>query len=405
MDRVLVFAIIVIAAKVLVMPLPAQATTNDSKAPIVQLRTNCTEAGSALNNCFTSFSSLLPWIWGTRHPSINDPLLVEIGPGTFDVQTMLCNSAAGQVTFRGAGRESTTLTSSNESVIGVSNCGKLAFENLSIKGTTWGVEWSGGGESVWTNVELEAPSMAWYDSLNSGVCAAGQGGKHYWFSSTIRISRTGSVYPGVGVPAYYSICGESWFWGSEIANLNINTTSGAAGARRGILAVGAGTSVHFYGGNIRLVSDEVASPSQMIGVQVAQGASVHIHGTGIDVEATGDVPIVVLKAGPLLGFSSGGEIHANGASYSLRTGTGGTISRVNSDITGHIHAPYVWEHIPNTDGNPDTIDTNFTSANGADQTIVTVGTNDGHPHSAVYSSTCPLNARWYDQVDKLCRGK
>ena len=76
-----------------------------------------------------------------------------------------------------------------------------------------------------------------------------------------------------------------------------------------------------------------------------------------------------------------------------------------SNNGGHVHAPYLWQHVPDTDDNPSTVDTNFASVNGADQTTMTVGPSDGHPHTAVYSSSCPFNARWYDQVDKVCRGQ
>jgi hypothetical protein len=63
----------------------------------------------------------------------------------------------------------------------------------------------------------------------------------------------------------------------------------------------------------------------------------------------------------------------------------------------------MWGGVPDTDGDPATVDTNFFSTNGADQATVFSGTSDGFPHPAVYSDSCPGSARWYDTVDKVCR--
>lgn len=98
--------------------------------------------------------------------------------------------------------------------------------------------------------------------------------------------------------------------------------------------------------------------------------------------------IVVLSA------ATGGTIHANGSSYNLST-VGGTVTRVVNN-GGHIHAPYLWEHIPD----PATVP-NFTSVTGADMTTVTTGTSDGQPHLLIYSTNCA--SKWYDSVDKACR--
>lgn len=125
-------------------------------------------------------------------------------------------------------------------------------------------------------------------------------------------------------------------------------------------------------------------------VTATSGGMVHIHGTGIDAISSASNNIKVLTAGV------GSMIHANASSYNLSTPTG-SVTRINN-TGGHIHAPYLWEHIPDPTTAP-----NFASQNGADTTTVTTGTSDGQPHMAVYSASCPSGTKWYDQVDKVCR--
>lgn len=377
----------------------------DASAPVIKLRTTCSDGfGSQLDNCFTSYPSAITWIKNTRNPppSQSAPLLVEIGPGVFTgTADINCAAGGGYITFRGAGRNNTLISgapSITSATFFANSCDSLAFESLTIESTTVGgyaVEWGSAGSSLWTNVELRARTLAWYDSESGGPCMAESGAKHEWFSSVIRTVRSTDKYPGsgndLGVPTYYSLCGQSWFWGSEVENLNVNATD--PDPRRAFLAISSGAQIHFYGGNIRVFSD-TASTKSMVAVEAKDGASVHIHGSGIDVESAGDAPVTALLA------RTGSNIHANQSSYVLRTGSGSgaVVARLykDSDPGSHIHAPYLWEHVPDA--------ANFSSVNGMDQTTVTTGTNDGQPHSAIYSTTCPSNAQWYDQVDKVCRG-
>ena len=70
----------------------------------------------------------------------------------------------------------------------------------------------------------------------------------------------------------------------------------------------------------------------------------------------------------------------------------------NNGGTGHIHAPYQWQHLPDPTTAP-----NFTSVTGADTTTVkVVSPVDGlqHPHPVVYDTNCA--SKWYDTADKAC---
>ena len=382
----------------------------DDDAPVVKLRYDdpanpndgCFEEGVGLNNCFTDLTAMRNWIMNVRHPNAAAPLLIEIGPGTFTapvgaVLGFSCAGGEGFMTFRGAGRGATLITgypAAGQSLFRFGGCQQVAFESLTLEGTnqlSFTVQWDGSGSSVWTNVEVRAVAIPWYDNDAGGSCDASTRGKHEWFSSVLRSVRSTSNYLGLGVHTYYSFCGDSWFWGSEIENLNINTVT--SNGRSAIRASGGGSRIHLYGSNIRVYSDTTTA-KPLKAVDAMDGASVHMHGTGIDVEANGDAPIIALAA------STGAEIHANQSSYVLRTGTGGTVTRISKDGSSHIHAPYLWEHVPDPTTMP-----SFQTLNGADQTTVTEETNDGHPHTAVYSTACPPNARWYDQVDQVCRSK
>lgn len=371
----------------------------DSAAPVVLLRTSCNDgSGGTLNNCFTDIEGVTDWIRNTRMPNSSTPLAVEIGPGTFFSVDLACEGTfTGYTTFRGAGRENTTIGVNSNWMpysVQLDGCTSMKFHDITIgpfNGSLGGINWKGTGTSAWQNVEFFTNNYGWNDS-GTACPTSGIRGAHYWTSSRI-VSTNASIAIG----AYESTCAEDWFIGSEVT-IHSNKIGTKANAIR---SNGPNSEIHFYGGVLRVLLTGPASTTQDIAAASAMNSGeIHIHGTGIDVISEFAKPVVALKV------ASGGTIHANASAYNLRTAAGGTVTRINNvGGLGHIHAPYLWEHIPDTDGDPGTVDTNFISANGADQTTVTAGTSDGHPHTAVYSSACPSNARWYDQVDKVCRGQ
>ena len=99
----------------------------DPAAPVVLLRTSCNDgAGNTLNNCFTDPVELNDWMWLTRKPTDAAPLSVEIGPGRYGQS--VCGDAvskiAGNVSFRGAGMDQTTLAS----ITITAQCAKATFQ-------------------------------------------------------------------------------------------------------------------------------------------------------------------------------------------------------------------------------------------------------------------------------------
>jgi hypothetical protein len=143
--------------------------------------------------------------------------------------------------------------------------------------------------------------------------------------------------------------------------------------------------VHVYGSVIRAIPDDGTNISNVTAVTATNSADIHVHGTGIDVISAQANDIVALKA------SNGGHIHANESSYVLQTGAGGTVTRISND-GGTIMAPYLWQNGPT----PPSI----VSVTGAD-TVVYTNTGDGHPHMAVYDSSCASN--WFDINTNTCQ--
>lgn len=364
----------------LLIPFAVFATNNlptsGSMPDVIYLRINC----EALQNCATTMEEVVSWIGNTRMPNAASRLTVDIGPGQFG--PFSCTNG-GYTTLRGAGRTNTTIGGPDAYIgVAVLNCADLDFENLRITkktGTFNTINWTGGGSSTWSNVDVIGSGYGWVDMDASGsaaVCTSQSRSVHYWFNSRI-VTKT-----DVGLTKGYVIqCSESWFFGSEIT-AKVTASSPQAFA----LSVSNSLSeAHVYGSVIRTV----AAPgivNALTGV-LALNAKLHIHGTGIDVIGNGASSITALYAS-----GSGGEIHANVSAYNLSTGTGGSITRIFNNGS-HVHAPYLWEEHSNPP--------NITSVNGADMAMVTGGTSDGHPHLVVYDSSCA--SKWYDTTDKICR--
>lgn len=356
--------------------LPAFAAI-DNNAAIVKLRDpangGCTEAGVSLNNCFTSLSTLTQWVTGTRRPGAATPLLVDIGPGKF-VGSFSCSTAnyAGYVTLRGAGMKNTTIENA-QMPVSTSDCVKMHFSDMTLRntGNLFGVR-NLGGSTFWENIEIDGFGYAWFDTPG-GSCGSTHG-THYWFNSRIT-ARTA----GASTTAYFNACDESWFFGSEI------TSKGDVSGAQVTPLVAVGGEVHVYGSVIRALSDSGVATSEMSAVKSDGNAHVHIHGTGIDVISTDANNITAVSA------SNGGMIHANVSSYSLSTGSGGTVTRI-SNSGGHVHAPYVWE--------AHSTPPNIVSQDGADTAVVTSATG-GTPRFVVYSAAC--SSKWFDVGSNACR--
>lgn len=376
--------------------------TTGSMPDVVFLRTNC----GTLANCATTVTELLAWTWNTRQPSATSPLLIAVGPGAFQTQDpTFCDATTaprGHVTVRGSGRDNTVFFSISRpagAVITVIGCSELSFQDLTIRGKTgeadWGVEWSYGGNSNWTNVQIEAPGFAWYDS-GDGSCAPGLGGRHNWFSSTLKT--TGglpfSSNFADGIIAYHSLCGDAWLWGSEV----LNNSSASNRPRTGIKVVGSGAQAHLYGSNVR-VSSLISSSYGFTGLFAASGGMIHIHGGEVSTRAEGSGNQSVIGA---IATGTGSLVHGHETSWGLLASGTGSATRLSSTGGGKVESSFTWT--------PATQPPAIISTNGADSFIETdcasAGCQSGgtETHLHIYNSSCTTAGPWFDVVTGRCRG-
>jgi len=346
----------------------------DSDASIIQLRTSCTVNGGIIDNCFTDLNTLSSWVWNTRTPApqASSPLKIEIGPGTFTGHFGCSNQpwlgqSFGSVTMEGSGIVNTTLQNGS-GPISTSRCHNMVFSHMTLKntGNLFGVS-NIGGSTVWNNISIDGIGYAWFDSPTS--CSTK--GSHYWFNSTIK-SRTAAN----SSKAYYTACGESWFFGSEIIAVS------STGTANPIFATGG--EVHVYGSVIRALPEGNTGATAVF---ANNGSEVHVHGTGIDVIGTGSNNVSALSAS-----GAGSSIHASASSFVMKTGAGGIKTRVGTSNGGVVDAPYQWQK---GETPPD-----INTETGAD-TVVITDTNDSHPHMLVSDNTC--SSKWFDINRNKCQ--
>jgi hypothetical protein len=355
----------------------------DNDAKVVKLRrgNGCIEGGVVLNNCFNSMQDLMTWLNNTRKPQgvTTAPLVVEIGAGTFTKYT--CLSGQNDISFKGSGRGVTILTDGTTGITGgveATNCSRINFQDLTIRGTFIPVYWHDGGSSTWTNVDVEGGAYAWSETCYGEFTSRAT---HYWFDSRLYGNSK----------AYLISCSENWFFGSQIISQG-QTFTVFQETNTSIIP-----ELHVYGSVIRAIAAPGYSygppstggeGSGLLAVNAGKNAMVHIHGTGIDVIGN-ELPndFAALAAG------EGATIHASQSSFSLHPGpAGGNAIRILKDNNSntHVHASYLWEE--------HTTPPNIISVTGADMAVVTDGTQ---PHLLIYSSNC--TSKWFDTSANACR--
>ena len=388
-------------ASALLLGASSASAAIDSAAAKVELRQSCTENGASLDNCFTGFPELINWMSTVRQPNAENPLQVNIGPGTFDGGVIpgttisipdiniSCNPSGGYTgytSFQGSGNNQTTIKgtgSGGSSAVNISNCTELSFSDLKLTTNFYGgVYWNGGGNSRWNNVEVDTNGRAWAE-----ITCGAERGNHYWYSSKIN---TNSVF-GIA-DTYRASCDETWFFGSEV-KATIPQGQGAL-ATSGVVSAYSNGIIHLYGSNLRSISDGSSSAPA---ANSFSGGEIHIHGTGIDVISTSGNDVVALKAG------SGGLIHADVSAYVMQTS--GSKTRILNN-GGTVKAPYQWGQ----NNQPPQV----VSDNGADMIVEThcdpVSCHDEdtgtETHLLIYNENCDVagHGPWFDVVTRKCRG-
>ncbi len=389
-------------------------------AAVVNLRTNCTEGGVEVINCFTTIGNVDNWLRNVRRAGPMKPTLVQIGPGTFGDWS--CQSS--NVTLRGAGRDQTFISGAGQTqaMMISPGCTNLNVQDLTVDGSQasfWGVivnQNATNAITAWTNVDIVGSAYGWLEWLYPAgtVCPSGMG-RHFFFSS--RITSIG----GFGLTrAYTASCAASWFWGSEITANVVPGNSGNAFALHADKA-----EVHLYGSNARLIlsTDVTAAPLNGNGnsgtylMAALQGSAIHIHGTGLDVVHAGTGTVDMLYADSV----SNSHFHANESGFNIHVTGTGKVNRIAG--TGIVETPYSWgaSDAPPLSTSPSGVQT-LASRNGMDTYIETdcpfsstancsagagLPVGSQYPRLMVYRNECTgtgvNQGPWFDTVQRNCR--
>lgn len=393
-------------------PAWSQGSLGSSSAHIFLVQ-DCTDAGWASGDvgvkCFESVADVVDKIWGSGglFPTASTPLTVDIGPGTFS-GVINCPDGEGHTTFRGAGRDRTVISGVSygsglvSSAVAATNCDALGFDSLKLFADTAGsfaggyaVFWLGGGSSSWTDVDMEANQVGWYDHACGGGSTDASAGIHYFWGSTVRGGRIG----------YFSECGETWFYGGEIDNFASlkgsfsNPMTGVWVSHRAVF--------HMFGSAVRLMTTGVSSGSgSAVGVRVGPAGNIgvatgygefHSHGGVVSVN-TSNLSGVAATGLKLDNSSGTGDAKAHTHETGFAVKGGSTSTRLSG--TGSFESPHLWEAgtSPPTaggaiDGHDIYVETDCNSSGCS-------GGSD--PHLMIYKAGCS-SSPWFDTVRNACR--
>jgi hypothetical protein len=376
---------------------------------IAFLREDC----GSLSPCYTTSSALLSWLWGTRNPTANDPVTVDIGPGTFG--PLSCQDD-GHVTFRGAGRSHTVIESTGSTpAVSLDDCDGVDFQDLKVKGNEIAFDWLGAGKTTITDVHVVAGgsttrSYGWIDNT------CGAGAEIYWYGVRMDVEATAPTTWGDLNSGLYAFCAEHWVFGSEI------TVSGSANTPSQARIL----SVYVPGGDVRLFGSVVRAQSAgatsttwvgqtitggaalfpgFAGVWVGANGNAHVHGGLIRADAstsTGNQNAYGVYTFQATGFLTG-FAHVVETAFVVSASGSGTATRLNSVGTSVIESPYQWP----AGAAPPAI----ASAHGADQFVETDCDGSGdcdaagtETHLMIYNTSCTADGPWFDVVTGVCRG-
>ena len=386
----------------------------DDNAGIVLLRHpnfgGCTSAGITLNNCFETMAELagdsqavppiIGWIWGTRMPTESTPLLVDIGPGEFG--PFECNGGS-DVSLRGSGREQSILAGGRVGV-SVTDCDRLSFMNIGMRGTDIGVIWIGAGRSDWSDVDIiatghsgGAPSITsgWFDACSTTFPAARS--VHFFHGS--RIKATGTTGTSTFLWAFSSACGESWFYGGDILTdvVSVNTMvetihlNNDAGELFGELRV--------FGTTVRTRINAAISEGR--GAHIYGGGVLHAHGSIFNTSTvpglSADVDVVGIRVG------NNATAHTPGTAFVLKPSGTGTAQRLVLVGSGQVDSPFLWQSgstppaVESVDGEDIFVETDCDATGNCNG-----GGNE--THLMIYNKAmCGSTNPWFDSTLNACR--
>lgn len=408
------YMIVLIALVALHSADSASALTGTPGVEVIFLNTDCVGAGHTLGgDCVETLVDLRNMIWGAGgiHPTASSPLIVDIGPGTF-TGTMSCNTNEGYVTFRGAGRERSIITTNSASAIAtfaMIGCRSISFQDLTLENAGEGA--SNSALLIWdtstkcgpitvTNSNLLAPhGYAWYETAPT----FGTKIDHFVFGSRLVGGKT----------AIISASGRSWFYGSDLVLEtwapvgSAPTIVGSPGAiTPHVVVASKDGDVRVFGSSLRVIADAVhQSVTEVIGVRLPRtgetGGEFHMHGGIINVTTKQNAGV---KAIGILNEPTGGLSHTLATAFVVMSAVGTDSVRLSGG--GNHQSPLLWQSgtaPPNT-GVAGTV----VSKSGQDIYVETDCNSAGcnaagtDPHLMIYKDDCP-NSKWFDVVRDQCR--
>jgi len=374
-------------------------TPGEAGVDVLFLMKDCAAAGKTLfEDCAEDIDTLEFMLWNQRNPTAEAPIIVDIGVGTF-LGPLDCNNN-GHVTFRGVGRDRTIIDDKDSGsgfriAININNCDKLEFQDLTVIADTPGaisiaVWWQGGGSSTWTDVDLRANYATW-DESSTVECGTPV---HYFFGS--RLISSGSY-------GYRALCGEHWFYGSEV-RMEAQNIGGINPPRHGVEA-GKEADIRLFGSTVRsFPGPGFTKSTDYIGVGVGldpdDGGEFHMHGGIISVSAvSSEDEAVGIDAVGIDAVGSGSVVHTVDTAFALTKGTGKAI-RVRGP--GDVRSPLLWESGPTPPAGGGLV-----SKTGKDLFVETDCQESGcsggdQPHLMIYSDACSTDP-WFDVVRGECR--
>jgi hypothetical protein len=400
----------------IVAPLTAGAW--DTSLDTIYWRTSC--VGFDPEACFKSpqqTGTLMTWLILNRPPSAANPLIIDIGPGTFlpftpgYYEVFACVGGWSHLTLRGSGPGVTII--GDESLAGLQyplsgqDCHNLHVQDLTLASPDKGMWWNGPGSSTWQNVEIIGQNVGWYDF----GCTPGDQAVHYFFNSRIRTNGAGGTSHAVGM----NVCSENWLYGSEISALgNANSDPGLTNLTAiNILEKGGSDpgDVRVFGSAIRAGSGEL-TPGQTAfmgatGVEVTDGGTFHSHGSIINATTTG---IPGSNATGISASGAGSFAHTPETAFNISPGSsGGVGTRIVEQSGGKILSPYLWQSGVTPPGS--TTEANaIISLDGQDMFVETDCDVNGNcenagieTHLMIYNEAACPETKWFDVVTNACR--
>ncbi|MFK7896406.1 MAG: hypothetical protein AB8G23_11245, partial [Myxococcota bacterium] len=316
-----------------------------------------------------------------------------------DVAAWASAEPAGHVSLQGAGRGISILedfpanpTNAEGEAEGrlssgffAYDCVDIAVSNLTVRGSRYGAAWAGGGNSTWTDVDMDLyPHLGSANSAWFGQCDSPTNEAETWdgcvdpippfvngrdrpvhFYHGVRVRSFGGVSGQFGA-AFIEDCAENWFYGGEVSLHITNPAMTGLFLNAGILlrehSNHASGDFRGFGTKISVIADvPPLSSSRLVGVRVEEADSTndrdanpdtrsqfHLHGGLLEVKNRSGstnrvVGIEVDGVDPTAPAGRGNAFaHTVESAFDVSTNGDGPVIRLSQSRGGLVLAPFLW---------------------------------------------------------------